>query len=172
MSGPTADDFREELQSIFCENEGKPYIDVNSKELHQRVGSYSGRGNHRMPVCCNVMYDEMSARDKVLQSPPKGKGTSLTIRYRFPRFYVYLNVPNNKALIHYACCLYCNHGSGRTVVKDPNNGEWIGPFDEATARMKAVRSGKKLIGWCKPCAGRRGISPEDVYPDISPRVRE
>ena len=84
MSGPTADDFRKELQNIFCENEGKPSIDVNSRKLHRAIGGYPGE-NHRMPVCCDVMYDEMSARDKVLQSPPKGKGASLTIRYRLPR---------------------------------------------------------------------------------------
>ena len=84
MSGPTADDFRKELQSIFYENEGKPSIDVNSGKLHRAIGGYPGE-NHRMPVCCDVMYDEMSARDKVLQSPPKGKGSSLTIRYRLPR---------------------------------------------------------------------------------------
>ena len=82
-------------------------------------------------------------------------------------FHVYLNDPNNKAWIHYADCPSCNHGKGRTVVKDPNNGKWIGPFDESTARMKAARSGKKDIRWCIPCARRRGISPYD----ISPRVR-
>lgn len=85
MSGPTADDFRKELRSIFRRNEGESYIDVNSGKLHRAIGGYSGKGNHRMPVCCDVMYDEMSARDKVLQSPPKGKGASLTIRYRLPR---------------------------------------------------------------------------------------
>ena len=83
-------------------------------------------------------------------------------------FHVYLNHPNNKARIHYADCRSCNHGKGRTVGKDPNNGDWIGPFDESTARMKAARSGKKDIRWCIPCARRRGISPYD----ISPRVRK
>ena len=43
-------------------------------------------------------------------------------------FYVYLNVPNNKALIHQADCQHCNHGEGRTAIMSDYNGEWIGPF--------------------------------------------
>ena len=27
-------------------------------------------------------------------------------------FYVYLNIPNNKTLIHHAECSHCNHGEG------------------------------------------------------------
>ena len=32
-------------------------------------------------------------------------------------FYVYLNIPNNKTLIHHAECSHCNHGEGRTAMK-------------------------------------------------------
>ena len=77
-------------------------------------------------------------------------------------FYVYLNVPNNKALIHYADCQYCDHGKGRTAMKSPYNGQWLGPFDESAARRKAALSGKGLIRWCTFCARRLGISPDDV----------
>lgn len=77
-------------------------------------------------------------------------------------FYVYLNHPNNKALIHHADCSHCNHGEGRTAVKSTYNGQWHGPLDELAARMKASRSGKSLIRWCKLCADRLGISPGNV----------
>lgn len=77
-------------------------------------------------------------------------------------FYVYTNVPNDKALIHHADCSHCNHGKGRTAVKSTYNGQWHGPLDELTARMKASRSGKSLVRWCALCAGRLGISPGNV----------
>ena len=77
-------------------------------------------------------------------------------------FYVYLNIPNNKALIHEADCPHCNHGQGRTAIKSDYNGEWIGPFDQPTARLRARRSGKNRIQWCAYCADRLGMSPNDV----------
>ena len=67
-----------------AERRGVPYVDINSGELHRKVGDYPGP-NHTMPSCCNVMYGEQKAGDKVLSSPPKGRGASLTIRYKLPR---------------------------------------------------------------------------------------
>ena len=41
--------------------------------------------DHRMPVCCDVMYAEMlDAADAILAAPPKGKGASLVIEYLLP----------------------------------------------------------------------------------------
>ncbi len=77
-------------------------------------------------------------------------------------FYVYLNVPNNKALIHQASCQYCNHGEGIDPDKSVYNGEWIGPFDQSTAKQKAQQAGKNRTQWCAYCAGRLGISRDDV----------
>ena len=77
-------------------------------------------------------------------------------------YYVYLNVPNDKALIHIADCQYCNHGQGISSVKSAYNGEWIGPFDQPTARTRALQSGKGRIQWCALCAGRLCISRDDV----------
>ncbi len=71
-------------QFMQAELRGDSYIDINSGELHRKVGGYPGP-NHRMPVCCNVMYREQRVGDKVLSSPPKGQGASLTIRYKLPR---------------------------------------------------------------------------------------
>ena len=77
-------------------------------------------------------------------------------------FYVYLNAPNNKALIHQGDCQHCNHGEGRTPIKSDYNGEWIGPFDQPTARLRARQSGKNRIQWCAFCSDRLGISRDDV----------
>jgi 5-methylcytosine-specific restriction protein A len=83
---PTADDFREELHTIFAtaQRPERPSIDVNAGELHRRVGGYPGP-NHRMPACCNVMRSSMKSGDQILRAPPNGKGASLVIRYQLPR---------------------------------------------------------------------------------------
>lgn len=56
------------------------YIDLNSGKIHREAGGYPGN-NHRMPVCCEVMYNNMKGSDYVLSAPPKGKGATLNIRY-------------------------------------------------------------------------------------------
>ncbi len=71
-------------QLIQAERRGDSYIDINSGELHRKVGGYPGP-KHTMPSCCKVMYEEQRAGDKILSSPPKGLGASLTIRYKLPR---------------------------------------------------------------------------------------
>ena len=84
----TADDFRDELYRIMDEavRERHKCVDVNAGELHEGLGGYPGR-DHRVPVCCKVMKEEMSPNygDKILQEPPSGQGASLTIRYILPR---------------------------------------------------------------------------------------
>ena len=81
-----ADQFRSALLALFekARVAGKPAVDVNSGELHRIVGGYPG-ANHKMPVCCNVMQAAKYLSDVVVQSPPKGRGASLTIRYALPR---------------------------------------------------------------------------------------
>jgi 5-methylcytosine-specific restriction protein A len=83
-----ADDFRSELHDQLekAAKRGATSIEINSGELHRRVGGYPGAG-HRMPVCCDVMNGERQDGDDVVSRPPKGKGASLTIRYRLPREY-------------------------------------------------------------------------------------
>ena len=63
---------------------GAHSVEINSGELHRKVGGYPGT-NHVMTSCCNVMYAEQMAGDQILSSPSKGRGASLTIRYRLPR---------------------------------------------------------------------------------------
>ena len=38
-----------------------------------------------MSSCCQAMYHEENAGDEIISRPAKGKGASLTIRYRLPR---------------------------------------------------------------------------------------
>ena len=86
MKTPDSYDFQQSLYKIFKDAQANEnhYIDVNSGELHRRVGGYPGR-NHRMPLCCEIMKKNMKTGDQILEQPPKGKGASLTIRYKLPR---------------------------------------------------------------------------------------
>ncbi len=57
------------------------YIEINSGELHRKIGGYPGK-NHRMPVCCDAMRKMMREGDEIITQPPKGNGASLTIKYK------------------------------------------------------------------------------------------
>ena len=83
---PDADDFRKTLIYLFDKSlqQQKKYVDINSGDLHRQIGGYPGT-NHRMPVCCDVMYQMMQKTDTIMSAPLKGKGASLTIRYTLPR---------------------------------------------------------------------------------------
>lgn len=83
---PSAEEFKRMMANILKKalEEGRDHIDINSGDLHRRVGGYPGP-NHRMVVCCQVMYDTRRIGDEILSAPPKGRGASLTIRYRLPR---------------------------------------------------------------------------------------
>ena len=83
---PTAEDFRDQLTTGFTNatRAGRDHVRVRSGDLHERLGGYPG-SDHRMPVCCEVMYGELRDGDEVLRRPPKGKGANLVIRYWLPR---------------------------------------------------------------------------------------
>jgi len=83
---PTADEFRKELHAIFRAGTRRAddYVDVNAGQLHRDLGGYPGL-KHQMPTCCVVMEAERRSGDVVMAAPPKGKGASLTIRYKLPR---------------------------------------------------------------------------------------
>ncbi len=82
----SSEDFRTELRGILkkAEELGLVAADVNSGNLHRRVGDYPG-SDHRMPICCEVMYSEMSVSDSVISKPESGKGASVVVRYALPR---------------------------------------------------------------------------------------
>lgn len=56
------------------------FIDLTSGDIHRELGGYPGN-NHRIPVCCDTMRELMLVDDEVLESPPKGNGATLKIRY-------------------------------------------------------------------------------------------
>jgi 5-methylcytosine-specific restriction protein A len=68
----------------IAQRAGLSFLDVVSGDLHREVGGYPGT-EHRMPVCCSVMERQMVPGDRVVRRPPKGKGATLTIRYKLPR---------------------------------------------------------------------------------------
>lgn len=71
-------------QLAKAQQEGKPYLDVNSGELHRVVGGYPAQ-NHRMPTCCDVMREFMRDGDVVIYTPPLAKGATFAVRYMLPR---------------------------------------------------------------------------------------
>ncbi len=78
--------FEDALAARFqaAEKSRRPYVDIVSGDLHREVGGYPGP-DHRMPVCCSVMQRHVRPGDHIVDAPPKGKGATLTIRYRLPR---------------------------------------------------------------------------------------
>ena len=82
MMIPTKKDFMKKLEELKADakENGLLHLIVTSKDLHNMVGG-NDPGNHRMPSCCAAMYDSMNTGDDVLQAPPKGKGSTLKIKY-------------------------------------------------------------------------------------------
>ena len=83
---PTVDEFRSEIRSQFREAESRSldHIQINSGQLHRKLGGYPGP-KAQMPSCCQAMYHEQNRGDEIISQPLKGYGASLTIRYRLPR---------------------------------------------------------------------------------------
>ena len=75
-------DYRNQLTVILntARHSGKPYIDVESGNLHNRVRGKQN-ANHKIAVCCDVMRRMMRPGDSILMEPANGDGTDLTIRY-------------------------------------------------------------------------------------------
>lgn len=83
----TADDFRAGLVAILArgQRQGRPHVEVNAGEFHRVMGGYPARGDHRMPVVCQLMREQQRPGDEIVFEPPGGAGASLTIRYNLPR---------------------------------------------------------------------------------------
>jgi len=87
---PSTDDFRAELSAQIdrAVKQGRPHIEINSGELHRKVGGYPpGAGeNHAMPTCCAVMRDEFKrGKAEVIHETESGQAAALTIRFYLPR---------------------------------------------------------------------------------------
>lgn len=81
---PTRSDFRREVKRLIDEarEAGAEYVDIVSSDVHTNVGGYPAQdGNHRMPMCCEAMYDYKKRIDEILFSTQSGKSSTLKIRY-------------------------------------------------------------------------------------------
>lgn len=80
----STDDFRRELMSRFdiATNDGKTSIVVTASELHKSL-----KASQRHAPCCNAMkgFVDLENGDKILETPPSGKGGRLRICYKLPR---------------------------------------------------------------------------------------
>jgi hypothetical protein len=83
---PTKEQFRKEIRAQLRDAElrGIASIEINSGQVHRKLGGYPGV-NHQMQPCCEAMYGEKKAGDAILSAPKRGYGASLTIRYVLPR---------------------------------------------------------------------------------------
>ncbi len=86
MDKMTKADFQSKMEFIFetVTSLGLSFIYLRSGDLHRSVGGYPGP-DHRMPVCCDVMYHALCDEDEIIEKPPKGKGANLVIKYVLPR---------------------------------------------------------------------------------------
>lgn len=84
---PTREEFSNAIRAKLREAElrGAGHLDLNAGELHRELGGYPAAGAHQMPSCCEALYAEQRTGDTILARPPKGKGASLTVRYKLPR---------------------------------------------------------------------------------------
>ena len=86
---PSTAEFREELHKQIqrARRQGRPHAEINAGELHRVLGGYppkSGEPAAAMPSCCDAMREEFEKGNAdIVFEPKKGKGASLTIRYRF-----------------------------------------------------------------------------------------
>ena len=80
------EDFRKALHQLLDDagRKGETAVTVRSGDLHRLVGGYPGP-DHRMPVCCSVMREEMREGDRIVEAPPQGDGANLFIEYQLPR---------------------------------------------------------------------------------------
>jgi hypothetical protein len=78
---PTAWDFRNKLTVILntAEHSGKPFVDVESSNLHTEMGS-DPNSNHRMPIQ-EVMTRMMRPGDLVLKDTGSGDSATMIVRY-------------------------------------------------------------------------------------------
>jgi hypothetical protein len=79
---PTAWDFRNKLTVILntAEHSGKPYVDVESSNLHTEMGG-DPNANHRMPIFHEVMTRMMRPGDSILKDTGSRDGGTMMIRY-------------------------------------------------------------------------------------------
>lgn len=83
---PCADDFKSALRKLLsrAEASGRDHVSINASEVDSEVDGYPDP-DHRLPLCCGAMIEDMWSDDEVLIAPRSVYDDSLTIRYRLPR---------------------------------------------------------------------------------------
>jgi hypothetical protein len=78
----SAQDVEKEIRRQWAEaqSKGAAHVDIRAGDLHSRLG-----GENRVPQVCQVMNRLKDAEDPVIDGPPSGLSTRLTIRYILPR---------------------------------------------------------------------------------------
>lgn len=86
---PTKSEFLSEIKAWLnrAHGNGKSSLEINAGDLHRTLGGYPPLNgeSHQMSSCCDAMRETMKTDDEIVDSPPKGRGASLTIRYKLPR---------------------------------------------------------------------------------------
>lgn len=68
-------------------------------------------------------------------------------------YFVYENwTAEDKAVIHYGTCPYCNQGKGIHTNKGTRNGRWLGPFASISSAEKAAVDTGRPVRHCKNCS--------------------
>lgn len=88
FKGPTAGEFRAALHWRFYRAEcgGANRVEVTAGDLYRETGAHPD-DTDGMRSCCLVMRSEMLTDvDSVVSETGDGRGASLTIRYKVPRW--------------------------------------------------------------------------------------
>lgn len=83
---PTKDEFARVLRRMLCieEASGSSWFAVKVSDLDLEVGGFP-ESDYRLPLCRDVMVEEMWSDDEVLSASQTGEEISLCINYRLPR---------------------------------------------------------------------------------------
>ena len=87
MTDTNTDRIRETLRTFFKSalDDGKPFIDVVSGELHEATEFKQGSHPNQMPSVCNIMHEFKDMDDDILHVTPSGRSSTIQIRYYLPR---------------------------------------------------------------------------------------
>jgi 5-methylcytosine-specific restriction protein A len=71
---PTKEEFSERLKMELraAELRGADHVDINSGDLHRRLGGYLG-GLTKIPSCCNAIYEERKRKGTLVSGADRPK---------------------------------------------------------------------------------------------------
>lgn len=148
MSNPPGDEEIKQFSSLLKEE-----IDT-SKKLGQVFSRQTRVELLRRKIIIEPGFEASKQTTKtVIQTEVLNSGKS-SIDSNQRSYYVYENwVADNKAMIHFENCPFCNYGKGTHGNSGTHNGRWLGPFSSfESARKAAKETGRqvKICGKCEP----------------------